>query len=385
MVKFKMDVKELAESIGVIAPCAVAQKSVIKITLLNKQTKNRDAGDGKLIMFLCYDEKKQIATFSTAREVQMEQETLEMYVDGKSFSSLAAILGQREGYASFEVDKHMSVDGGNSRIDFALLDAVPALTKEKNTMYQIHMNTPCLKAILARGGYAYLGGNKGQLNLRYVAMKLDKEAKTITVCSSNGNMIAVDECEDAAFNDTDYPENSHTILIEGEQLKAVMKTLTDEKTLLEVYENQLLFRSGLNICLLRTADDTYPTESLLKMAREQERECEIKVSVAELLNAIDIFHIARTGNLPLCIIKDLGNNRICLQTSQGNGRTEIQVQKKNAFTEVAFNADYFKSIINNYDKGAEIFLGIGTPDEIIVIKKEKEYAGISCLLPVRQN
>lgn len=28
MVKFKMDVKELAESIGVIAPCAVAQKSV---------------------------------------------------------------------------------------------------------------------------------------------------------------------------------------------------------------------------------------------------------------------------------------------------------------------------------------------------------------------
>ena len=121
------------------------------------------------------------------------------------------------------------------------------------------------------------------------------------------------------------------------------------------------------------------------MAKEQERECEIKVSVAELLNAIEIFNIARTDNMPLCIIKDLGDNRICLQTKQGNGRTEIEVQKKNSFTEVAFNADFFKSIISKYDKGAEIFMGIGKPNEIIIIKKEKEYAGISCLLPVLPN
>ena len=66
MTKFKMDVKELAESIGVIAPCTAAKDSVIKISLLNKQAKNRDAGEGNLIMFLCYDEKKQIATFSVA-------------------------------------------------------------------------------------------------------------------------------------------------------------------------------------------------------------------------------------------------------------------------------------------------------------------------------
>lgn len=385
MVKFKMDVKELAEAMGIIAPCSTAPKSVIKMTVLNKQAKTRDGGIGNLVMFLCYDEKKQIAAFSTARETEMEQDALEMYIDGKNFSSFATVLGQREGYASFEVDKHMSVDGGNSHIDFALLDAAPSLTREKNTLYQANMNTPRLKAVLRRGGYAYLGGSKGQLNLRYVAIKLDKEASKITVCSSNGSMFAVDECSNVPYNDTDYPENSHTILIEGEQLGSVMKMLKDENTLLEVYENQLLLRNGLNICLFRTADDNYPTESLLKMAKEQDRECEIKVSVAELLNAIEIFHIARTDNMPLCIIKDLGDNRICLQTKQGNGRTEIEVQKKNSFKEVAFNADYFKSIISNYDKGAEIFMGIGKPNEIIVIKKEKEYAGISCLLPVLPN
>lgn len=385
MVKFKMDVKELAEAMGTISPCTAAPKSVIKMSLLNQQAKTRDGGIGNLVMFLCYDEKKQIAAFSTAREVQMEQDVLEMYIDGKNFSSFATVLGQREGYASFEVDKHMSVDGGNSHIDFALLDAAPTIAREKNTLYQVNMNTPRLKAILRRGGYAYLGGSKGQLNLRYVAIKLDKEAATITVCSSNANMFAMDECANVPFNDTDYPESSHTVLIEGEQLGAVTKMLVDENTLLEVYENQFLLRNGLNICLFRTADDSYPTESLIKMAKEQERECEIKVSVAELLNAIEIFNIARTDNMPLCIIKDLGDNRICLQTKQGNGRTEIEVQKKNSFTEVAFNADFFKSIISKYDKGAEIFMGIGKPKEIIVIKKEKEYAGISCLLPVLPN
>ncbi len=382
MVKFKMDVKELAEAMSIIAPCIAASKSVIKMSLLNKQAKTGDGGIGNLVMFLCYDEKKEIVIFSTAREVQMEQDVQEMYLDGKNFSLFAAVLGQREGYASFEVDKHMSVDGGNSHIDFALLDEAPSLAREKNVLYQVNMNTPRLRAILKRGGYAYLGGSKGQLNLKYVAIKLDKEAAAITVCSSNATMFAVDECSNVAFNDTGYPENSHTVLIEGEQLGAVTKMLTDENTLLEVYESQMLLRNGLNICLLRIADDSYPTESLLKMARDQERECEIKVSVAELLNAIEIFNIARTDNVPLCMIKDLGENRICLQTKQGNGRTEIEVRKKNSFTEVSFNADFFKAIISKYDKGAEIFMGIGKPNEILVIKKEKEYAGISCLLPV---
>ena len=126
MVKFKMDVKELAAAMGIIAPCTAASKSVIKMSLINKQAKTSDGGIGNLVMFLCYDEKKQIAAFSTAREVQMEQDVQEMYIDGKNFSSFATVLGQREGFASFEVDKHMSIDGGNSHIDFALLDEAPS-------------------------------------------------------------------------------------------------------------------------------------------------------------------------------------------------------------------------------------------------------------------
>ncbi len=384
MTKFKMDVKELAESIGVIAPCVAAKDSVIKITLLNKQTKNRDAGEGNLIMFLCYDEKKQIATFSAAREVEMEENTLEMYVDGKSFSALAAVLGQREGFAQFEVDKHMTVDGANSRVNFALLDETATLAREKSVLYRINIDTPRLRAILRRGGYAYLSDSKSQVNMRYVALKFDKEAAKITVCSSNGNMFAIEECSHVTFEDTEYPEKSKMVLVEGEQLKSVLKALTDEHSLIEVYGNQMLIKNGLNVCILRTADESYPLEGILNLANSQKQECEIKVSVAELLKAIDIINIVKTENVALCTIKDLGNNRICLHTSQGNGKTEIEVQKKNSFTEVSFNADYFKSIISNYDKGAELFLAVGKPEEALLIKKEKEYAGLSCLLPVKQ-
>lgn len=382
MTKFKMDVKELAESIGVIAPCTAAKDSVIKISLLNKQAKNRDAGEGNLIMFLCYDEKKQIATFAAAREVQMEQDKLEMYVDGKNFSALAMVLGQREGYAQFEVDKHMTVDGANSRINFALLDATSTLAKEKSTLYRVNIDTPRLRAILRRGGYAYYNDNKNLVNMRYVALLFDKKAAKITVCSSNGNMFAIEECSNVAFGETDFPQASMVVLVEGEQLKSILKTLTDENSLIEVYGNQLMIRNGLNVCILRTAEAEYPLEGILGIANSQKQECEIKVSVAELLKAIDIINIAKTENVACCIIKDLGNNRICLQTSQGNGKTEIEVQKKNSFTEVAFNADYFKSIISNYDKGAEIYLAVGGPEEPLLIKKEKEYAGLSCLLPV---
>lgn len=382
MIRFKMDTKDLAESITAIMPCVAASKSVIKISLLNRRAKAENTEEGNIIMFLCYDEKKQFATFSTAYEVQMEEKVREMYVDGKSFSSLAMILGQREGFAAFEVDKHMTVDGANSRIDFALLDGAAILVREKNALYQINMESRRLKAVLRRGGYAAVG-NKTQVNLRYTALKFDKREGTITVCSSNGNMIAVDACSNVMYNDTEYPEVSHTILVEGDQLKTVLKNLTDDNTLLEVYENQILFRNGLNICLLRTSDDSYPTEALLKMAEKQKRKCEMKVSVAELLNAMDIINVAKIENIPICVMKDVGDNHICLQTRSGNGRTNIEVQKTESFSEVAFNADYFKMIISNFDKGAEIFMGVGETDEMIIIKKEKEYAGISCLLPVK--
>ena len=385
MVKFKMDTKDLAESIGVISACTAAPKSVIKISLLSKKTKSKDTGEGNLIMFLCYDEKKQIATFSTACEVQMEENVHEMYVDGKTFSSLAVILGQKDGHVMFEVDKHLSVDGANSRVEFALLDAAATLAKEKNALYQINIESRRLKAILRRGGYAYLGSSRTQANLRYVSIKFNRQEEKITVCSSNGNMIAVDECAKVKYSETDYPEKTHTVLLEGDQLRAVTKTLTDDNTLIEVYENQLLFRNGLNVCLLRTADDTYPTDSLLNLAANQDRKCEMKVSVAELLNAMEIINVVKTENIPICVMKDLGNNRICLQTKDGNGKTEIEVEKKNSFTEVIFYADFFKTIISNYDRGADIFIGVGEPTEIIVIKKEKEYAGISCLLPVKQG
>ena len=383
MVKFKMDVKELADCINTIAPCIAEAKSVIKIRLLARKTKTKDGGEGNLIMFMCYDQKKQIATFSTALEVQMEENSVEMCIDGKTFSSYVMILGQREGYVSFEADKHISVEGANSCMDFALLDSAASLAKEKNALYQINIETKKLKAVLRRGGYAYLAGNKVQVNLRYVAIKFDRQAGSITVLSTNGSILAVDECSHVSYGDTDYPETSHTILIEGDQLKSILRTLTDENTLLEVYESQMLLKNGLNICLLRTADESYPTESLLKISKDQERVCEMKVSVAELLNAIEIINIAKTENFPFCVIKDMGENRICLQTKQGNGKTEITVQKQNKFSEVAVNADFLKMVICNYDKGAEVYFGVGGPEDVLIIKKEKAYAGVSSLMPLR--
>lgn len=379
MIKFKMDVKELAEKMVVLAPCAAAAKSVVKVLILNQKM----GENGRVMLFLCFDGKKQIVSYSVANEVQMEEEEAEINVDGKKFSGLAAVLGQREGFASFTVDKVLTVNGGNSSVDFQLLDTAPKLQMEDVMLYKMRVNTTSLRALVRHAGYAYLN-EKAYQSLRYVAVRYDKDQSKIIMCSTGGSLFAVDEIK-AKFQDTDFPESSFTQLIEGDQLKAVMRMLSDENTSIGVFQSQLFIKNGMNACILVTADVKYPMDMILKQAEESRRPCEIKISVAEMLNAIDIFNIANANDMPLCILKDAGEGKLVMQTKHGEGSTEMNVKKTGSFDGIALNASLLKDIFGNYDKTEEVFLGIGSEREALVVKKRKEYAGVSCLLPVYEK
>lgn len=396
---FKLNSADFAWCMNKIMPAVSItkdKKEVIEGSIRISVSSQQRTENGYLSIAVAFDGKKQLLCAFLMQELEMEEETRDIYISGKKLCEISNVFNNGKDCPTIvEIEKDCHMRNGTSEIRFPLGEENVVLRPEERFIASAAIPTDKFLDLLRTAGSFY-----GPTDLSKSGICLNYDLKNSKLIISSTDLIKIaygelavefslpptPEDEEGENGNQSSPtqeiENHIMHIIEGEQLKILSKFLEGDNTELFIYKSQLFLKSASDIAIFLVKDSSeYPLDHIIDIANKQTGKAKIQMLISDMIDAMKVFNVANQEEQPYLHVGKEQDGMMYFQTTGKTGKTLIHGDIEGEVDEIIIHAKLFRQLLSVFPKEAKVMLIEGEADEPLIIK-EKENSTDFVMLPL---
>ena len=394
--KFKLNSSDFAACMNKIYPAVSIvkdKKEIVEGSIRISVNSQQKTDKGHLSIAVAFDSKKQLLCAFLMQELEMEEESRDIYLNGRKIHELSNVFNNgKECPTNVEIGKDCYMSNGTSEVRFPLGEENIVLRPEEQYIMSAVVPTDNFLNLLRTAGSFYSPTNE---SMNTICLEYDLEGGKLAISSSDMYKIGYGELA-VDFNAFPLPEEgdageeavTHVIhTIEGEQLKILMKFLEGNETELFIYKSQLFVKSASDIAIFLVkdaADASYPLAEILQVADNHTGKAKIQMLISDMQDALDVFQVANQEEQPYLHIGKEHDGMVYFQTRGKTGKTLVRAEMEGEVDEIILHAKLFRQLLSVYSKDTKVVLIEGSPEEPIIIKEKEDSSDFVMLTMIEE-
>lgn len=403
MFKFHVQSKDLEEAIRKIAiaiPPASQKGDNDGIKLAFYKTV---PSVGKSVgLLLAFDGKIQAVSALDIQEVTADQDQIEVHVNGKKMESAAYAFGAIDTILEITIDKVMKISGAGQEVTLHMCQPIVALKTEEEPRWEFEVDKDDFVQSISFGASCF-GDDKGQRGLHCVGFRLDTAEKKVCTLSSNGTRCAYSEMPNISAytikpkkakkkgEEQEKPEEKEepvtlepvvTAVIEGKQLRSVIRNLVGKKIRVGVDVKKLRISSGSDVIMILTQELAFPMDALLQLIQKIEKKGAWKAPLNKVLQSLAIYEV--TMEEPFLRMSRKSDSYISLQGKDELSNATVVCAQTGEVQTVAVDERELKSALNVFSKEKDIIVETPGGKLPVMLRQHEDDPNVIVIMPLAE-